>query len=254
MGGLLLIVLAVAAVVERQRKAETAAAAPAAAAPAPASAPTDATAEQLKGVRAEVDGLAKQLKDLQARLDALPKPEPAPDFKPIQGKLDDLAKAVESVGPLPEKVGKLDERLGGLDEGLKAVRGEVADLKGEVAKAAARPSAEVAGGGGGTSAAADDAALTQGADLFKAGRYKEAGETFRKLAAGEPKDARVYYYAALANGAATNDWTGETARLVARGVALEKAGTPKASEIDTAFAGVPARMKDWLDYYRKSAR
>jgi TolA-binding protein len=262
MGGLFLIVLAASAFFEKPPKPE---AAPATLAAAPATPETSATvpvpgaadAEALKGVKADVDGLAKQLKELLAKFDSLPRTEPAPDLKTVQGKLDELTKAVEPLGPLSEKVGKLDERVGGLDEGLKSVRGAVADLKGEIAKvaetaktdAAPRPAAEIA-------TPADAAAYTQGTDLFKAGKYKESADALKKLAATDPKDARVYYFAALANGAATGEWRGETERLVTKGVELEKAGAPKVSEIDNAFNALPPaaqKMKAWLDYYRKAA-
>jgi TolA-binding protein len=265
MGGLFAAALATAAAYERRQNPKTGAPEPAVAI-APSSAPSAAFAESLTGVRDDIERLSAQLEALQGEVDAIPKSATGADLKPVQARLDELAKAAEVVQPLPEKLGKLDERVGGLDDALKGVRGEVAELKTEVAKAgeaaksaasaprAAAPGASESAPAPAPAADADGTALARGADQFKAGRYREAADAFRKLAASEPQDARVYYYAALANGAATNNWRGETERLVTRGVELERAGTPRASEIDSTFAGLPASMKGWLDTYRRRAR
>lgn len=210
-------------------------------------------AGDLKDVKSQVADLGNRLKALQGKVEALPKSEPAPDLKPIQGKLDELAKSVAAVVSLPEKLGKIDERVGAVDEAMKGVKDETAALAGQVKSlaaaraASAEPEPKPEPNEGAT-------AMTQGRDLFRAGKYKEASEVFKTLEAGNPKDARVYYYAALARGASTSDWGGETVKLVTRGMELEKAGSPKASEIDTAFADMPAQLKPWLDAYRKRAR
>ena len=89
------------------------------------------------------------------------------------------------------------------------------------------------------------------AGLFQSGKYKDAQAIFAKLAAENPTDARVFYYAALANGSANNVWNGETETLVNKGIELEKAGTPKVAEIDAAFADLLPQLKTWLGAYRK---
>ena len=76
---------------------------------------------------------------------------------------------------------------------------------------------------------------------------------FRKLTDEFPKDARVWYYAALSNGLATNQWRGETERLVNQGVEREKAGSPKAPEIDAVMTDLAPASKKWLDFYRQRA-
>jgi hypothetical protein len=232
--------------------APSTAAAPALAAKEAAAEPAPAAAggDELKKL---VEGLAAQVKALEAKVGTLPKPEPAADLKPIQAKLDDLTKSVAPVAALSEKVDKLDERLGALDGAVKSVKDETAALSGEVKKVAAGPKPESEPKAEST-AADTSTTLAQGADLFKAGKYKEAAEVFKKLEAGSPKDARVYYYAALANGLTTGDWKTDTLKIAARGAELEKAGEPRPAEVDAAFSALPATLKPWLAYFRKPAR
>jgi TolA-binding protein len=222
-------------------------------APAPPS-PVESVSKEFKE---RVDGLAAQVKALAGKVEGLPKPEPAPDLKPIQTRVDELAKSVASVGGLAEKVDKFDQRLGGLDDAVKSLKDETAALSSEVKKAteaataapAARPERPA-------EEKADETAtaLGRGADLFKAGKYPEAADAFQKLADANPKDARVYYYAALTHGLTTGDWQNETPRIAAKGAALEKAGSPKSSDVDAAFADLPAKLKPWLAYFRKGTR
>jgi predicted Zn-dependent protease len=217
--------------------------------PAPA-ANNGSLAGEVKELKGQVEGLSSALKALQGKLDDLPKPPPAPDLKTIQGKLDDLAKTVGGVAPLPEKVGKLDERVGAVDDNLKSLKTELTALRDELKKTGetAKPAA--------TTAATDDTAtaMTEGANLFKAGKYKEAGDIFKKLEAGSPKDARVYYYAALTNGLNTRDWQNETLKIAAKGAELEKAGVTKPADVDAAFADLPATLKPWLTFFRAKAK
>ena len=230
---------------------------------APVPAPNDALAGDVKDLKARVATLADRLKGLEEKFAGLPRPEPAPDLKPIQSRLDELAKSVEGLAPLSERVGKVDDRVGQVEGTVKTVRSDVDALKEEVKKAASAPASAPAPAAAASPAPAqagggapdeEPSALARGADLFKAGRYKEASEAFNKLESSDPKDARVYYYAAMARGAATGEWTGETARLVTRGIELERAGSPAADRIDAAFADLPASLKRWLDAYRKRAR
>ena len=267
LGGLMLATLVGGVLASRQtdKAAETAgpptSASPAATPPPPA--PTDATATRVKELQEQFEGMGKQLKDLQAKVEGMPKSESAPDLKPIEMKIDGLTKNVEGLAALPEKLGKLDERFGGIDEALKAVRGDVSGLKEEVKKVgdgvakAESPKPAPAVAAVETRPAATgpiDAAVSRGAEFFKAGKYQEAAAAFKKIEASNPKDARVYYFAALSTGLTTNVWNGETEKLVLKGVELEKAGTPAAIAIDTALTGVPPQLKTWLDAYRARAR
>ena len=97
--------------------------------------------------------------------------------------------------------------------------------------------------------------FAQAVGLFKAGKYKEAGDVLKTTEDNDSKDARVWYLAALSRGMATNDWTADTVKLVNKGVDREKAGTPSTAEIDAAFATLtPAPVKPWFDHFRKSAK
>ena len=99
---------------------------------------------------------------------------------------------------------------------------------------------------------ADSKALSAAADLFRAGKYKEARDAFDKLEISNPDDARVWYYAALSYGFSTKDWTDGAVRLVEKGIAREEAGTPRTAEIDAEFKDLtPPNGKDWLSAYRK---
>jgi hypothetical protein len=177
--------------------------------------------------------MSAQLKALQVKLEALPKPEPVPDLKPIEGKLDDLKKSLAMVGPLTEKVGVLDDSV-------KKVNDEVSGLTTEIKKLAAGPAPAEKG-----------PTFSEGVELFKARKFKEAADLFKKLEATSPDDARVYYYEAFANALATKDWNGaETARLGTKGATLEKAGTTKPDDVNAAFADLPASLKPWLTHFR----
>jgi len=213
----------------------------------------DALTDEVKALQGKVDGLASQARELQGRIEKLP--ASAPDLKPLEDRVDALAKATESVAELPKRVDALENRVAAADKSLKGLRDDVAAIHGDVRKAAAPPRHEpaqreaprpedvnVAGEG-----------LEEGVQLFKGRQYKEANDVFRKLTDEFPRDARVWYYAALSNGMATRQWSGETERLVNRGVEREKAGTPEADRIDAVFADLDPKTKQWLDYYRKRA-
>lgn len=267
LGMLMLAALVTAVFLARQDGNATATPAGASTTPAaapstpPPPSPADLLAGDVKKMESEVASLVTQLKDLQVKVAAIPKPEPAPDLKPIETKLEEFGKTLAGVSGLPEKLAKVDARMGGLDGALKSVSDKVAGLSDAVKKistdaavtprpatstptpAEPRPTADPA-----------TAALATGTDLFKAGNYPQATEVFRKAIDAGTKDARVYYYAALSRGLTTNDWQGETITLATRGSELEKAGTPKAADIDAAFAALPAKVKEWLDFYRHLPR
>ena len=273
MGILMLGSIAAAVVVNKNQQQEATPATPAVAAsptpatetptPAPAAAPapavgaTDAIAGEVKELKGQLDALSGQLKGVVAKVDGLAKPPEPVDLAPVQGKIDDLTKSVGTVAALSDKVSKLDERLGGIDGNIKTVNDKVAALSEEVKKAAEAPKpAPTATATEPVKPEVDQTAksMTEGTDLFKAGKYKEAGEVFKKLEAADVKDARVYYYAALSNGLSTNDWKNETLKTAAKGAELEKAGVTKPAEIDTAFADLPATLKPWLTFFRKAAK
>ena len=223
---------------------------PAPAAPAAGDAPPADTKSQL-------EGLSTQLKGLQAMVEAMPKPEPAPDLAPLQGKVDELLKSVATGVQLSGKVGDLDQKIGGLDATLKALQDEVSGLKAEIKKhETAKPVLAT------PAAAADDPrsasaggspALADGALLFKGGKYQEAEGVFKKVEAANPQDARVFYYEALVKGLTTGDWKNDTLKIAAKGAALEKAGSTKPADVDAAFSDLPANLKPWLAFFRSQS-
>ncbi len=252
------------------RKAETEAAAnaPAPAAPTPSAAlelpQIDALTGEVKSLQGKIDSLAAQTRDLQDRFDKLPQPQSAPDLKPLQAQIDKLAKTVSEVAPLPKQVGDLDGRVAVMDKSLAALRADITALQSDARKPASTPQPEstkdeLAKEETSTPSSEDaninvaGEGLEQGVQLFKGRKYKEASDLFRKLTDEFPKDARVWYYAALSNGLATNQWRGETERLVNQGVEREKAGSPKAPEIDAVMTDLAPAPKKWLDFYRQRA-
>ena len=240
---------------------EAAGPAPAVAAPAPAAAPAAADSkpaeekkseaastpiEDPKTLKGDVDALAKRIDTLQAKLDSMPKVDAAADLKPLEEKVAHLAKVPDLVAPLPKKLDDLDGRIGSIGKELDGLKAEVAALKKAPEPTAATPApADVN---------VSDAAMGQAVDLFKKGKYKDAADAFRKLSQDEGNDARVWYYAALANGLATGKWTGDTTTFVKKGIDREKAGTPSPDKIDAVFTDLTAQTgKDWLAGYRKQA-
>ena len=133
---MLAMLLATAVFVGRQEaKAKAVAAAPAAAAPATAPetpaapAPGDVLASTLKEMRSQVESLPVEIKRLQGMVDGLPKPEPAPDLKPIQDKVDDLTKSVAAAAPLVEKMGKLEGHVSEIGKQIESLEANVLVLK-----------------------------------------------------------------------------------------------------------------------------
>ncbi|MDB5350195.1 MAG: hypothetical protein JWN86_1442 [Planctomycetota bacterium] len=220
------------------------------AAPAPTTPPSPplaATVDDLKGLKGELDSLAK-------KVDAMAKPEPAVDLKPMSDKVDGLAKSIESTAALPKQIEDVAGKLAESEKATAALKTEIGTLKAEITalKDAAKAKPEPGPVPEPAKPAVDAAAMTAALDLFKANKFAEARDAFKKLPAD---DARVLYYTALANGFATATWTGETEQTVLKGVDREKAGSPARADIDAAFAGLTkAQGKEWLDSYRQKAK
>ncbi len=217
------------------------------AAPAPTPTPVAPAAPAITAetVKADLDALAR-------KIDEMPKAEPAPavDLKPIQEQIAALAKSVEPVAALPRSVEDLSAKLAASEKSVEALKAELTTAKDELtARIAAIPAA---GAAPSAAPAVDAAAMTSALDLFKANKFAEALDAFKKLPA---TDARVLYYTALSNGLATKSWTGETERLALQGVEREKAGSPASAEIDAALAGLTEQQgKAWLAFFRAKAK
>jgi TolA-binding protein len=264
LGFAMLVALAIACFTNLEAAKETP---PATTAPAPATAsptpettppaPSDSLADDVKAIKSELDGISGQVKELQAKIEGMPKAASHDVLEKLQAKVDELSKGDEAMS---KKFDDLDGRVGSVDKSLAQVREEVGSLKGDVKKVSETAMASATTESRPDEAAkpadvnVEDQAVSQGADLYEAGKYKEANDTFRKATEAAPNDARVWYFAALSNGMATNQWQGETIRLVSKGVEREKAGTPDSAKIDQMFAKLPAKQKAWLEYYRKTAK
>jgi TolA-binding protein len=233
--------------------------------PAPADAKPEATAAAAPAPD-PVATLTGRVDELSKKVDSLPKPEPAPDLKPIEAKFDALSKrldaaAVPDTKAVEEKAAQAaatasaaQAKLDALAKAVESEKADLAALKDQVKSLAeAKPTpvpAETAAAAPAPAAnAAADADYAKAVDLFKKNQFAPARDAFAKLQQATPNDPRVWYYGALSNGYATNVWNGETERMVLKGRELEKAGGD-ALKINTAFADLPAQTKSWLDAYR----
>jgi peptidoglycan hydrolase CwlO-like protein len=257
--------------------------------PAKPEGPAPATADELKALASKVDALlksvettSKNLGALQAKVDALPKPAPAPDLKPIEtkiaaldGKVTDLAGKTTTPAAPAVDLKPIESKLDGLSKTTSSFSGQIetltsrltaqekslAALKTQLAEkpvaatrsgtsekpatpAASLPSVDV------------EAALAAAIGLYKQNQFGPARDAFVKLQATAPNDARVWYYAALSNGFATNQWAegSDTVRFATKGAELEKAGTPDKAKIDAAMTDLRPDAKGWIDSYRTPAR
>ena len=240
--------------------------------PATEQPPADPVASDLKEIKSQLSTLADQLSGVQGKVEGMPKSGPLPDLKNIQSKMDELtksvtvllplrskvdetAKSVSALLPLTSKVNSLETRVGSFDAALKGLKERVSRLGTEYQSptaTATNPAAVLESPKPTTLAGAP--ALAAGIALFKEGRYQDAGEVFKKLESTSPNDARVSYYRAFIRGLTTNDWQGETLELAAKGASAEKAGMTKPADVDSAFADLPANLKDWLSFFRRQAR
>jgi TolA-binding protein len=244
--------------------------------PAEASAPKSGDAETTKALtRLEdrINSLSGQSKQLESRIESIPKPAPPPDLASLEQKVarvDGLSEQLEALSktlePLRQKIAQDEGKIRELDAKLDELRSESrtsgtrpeASRSGASSRDAASGSTPV-GPTGSPSPRPEpggsvDSALGRGESLFRAGRYEDAYQFFRNLLQSRSDDARIWYYAALSYGLATNDWRGQTEQWVQQGVALEKAGKPQKSAIDSAFAGLTKETgKEWLAFYRNRA-
>jgi len=232
-----------------------------------------ATTKALARLDDRLNSLSDQYKQLQSRIESIPKPAPPPDLAPMEQKVarvDGLSQQVEAIAkalePLPEKLAQDERKIADLSASLGELRKESrtsgarpeASRNREGSRSAASGPATVETAGspspGSEKGGLVDSALERGASHFREGRYQEAYKVFRNLLQSHADDARIWYYAALSYGLATGEWRGQTEQWVQQGVALEKAGKPQKSEIDSAFAGLTKDSgKDWLDFYRRRA-
>ncbi|MDX2038233.1 MAG: hypothetical protein SFX72_16410 [Isosphaeraceae bacterium] len=271
--------------------AVAAAAEPASAKPAEPAAPPPASAEELKSVAGSVDSIGKlvetqaeELAALRKKVDSLPKPPPRVDLTPIEtsiaaieqrltelaakpapapaptpasasdGKVDELAKTVAA---LPAKLDELQKKLAKQDETIASLRARLEEKP--AATAAASPSTRPGMPSlpsGSTPAVDPETEFNAAVALYRQQQWGPARDAFVKLQGTAPDDARVWYYSAVANGYATQQWAegSDTVRYVTRGVERERAGTPDRAKIDAAFTDLTPDARNWLGAYRAVAR
>jgi hypothetical protein len=212
----------------------------------------------------QVAKLADRVDRVQKHLDELPRHEPPPDLSDLQVQVADLTKATQAIAPLRGEVRSVEDRLDDLTGSIHTLESEVrasGSRTGTVKTTSTggerperhRRGEEVAPVDATSARPLAESALEPGATLLNQHKYKEALDSFTKLEQTNPDDARVWYYAALAHGFATKQWTDEgTGRLVEKGIECERAGTPPRAVIDATFSKLTSDTgKDWLAAYRK---
>jgi TolA-binding protein len=212
-------------------------------------------------VQAELGTLGRELARLEGRLNAKTNAPPAPapsaaplDLAPLRTKIDDLVKESQRLAPLPATFQSLRQRVDALDKGLNALHTEVAAIPKQLDASFKALKDAIASRPAPDRVNPADIARDLGVALFREGKYAGARDIFLALVQSFPNDARFWYFAALANGLTSGEWTGESERLVRRGLECEQGGKPKRAEIDAQFSTLTKEQgKDWLEEWRKRA-
>jgi hypothetical protein len=162
--------------------------------------------------------------------------------------LDEVVEANRRLSPLPATFESLRQRVDALDKGLNALRSEVAAVPKQIDASLNALKDAMVSRSAPDQVSPADVARDLCALLFRDAKYAAAREFFLTLVQYHPNDARLWYYAALANGLTSGDWTGESERMVRRGLACEQEGRPKRSDIDAQFSTLTREQgKDWLE-------
>ncbi len=244
---------------------------------------------EMESLRGQLERMKDRQDQIQKQLDSLSSSgtsSAAVDLSSLQHQLDELSKQVHTLPSISQGLASLMARVDLVEKERKPASHEVASTNPRASASASHEKEPATTGSpfattdsGATSPPplseperrdtsapiiqpieGKDDPLSQGADLFKQGKYQDALGIFTQLTKNEPDDARIWYFAALSRGFATRQWTGETLRLVQKGVAREKAGTPSTAEIDAAFRGLSTENvksdngKKWLEFYRQTAK
>jgi TolA-binding protein len=215
----------------------------------------DALTSRIGEVQLELGTLGRELARLEGRLNARTNAPPAPpDLAPLRTRIDDLVKESQRLSPLPATFESLRQRVDALDKGLNALRTDVAAVPKQLDASLNALKDAMVSRSAPDQVSPADIARDLGAALFRAGKYPAAREVFLTLVQNYPNDARLWYFAALANGLTSGDWAGETERMVRRGLECEQGGRPKRSDIDAQFSTLTREQgKDWLEEWRKRA-
>jgi TolA-binding protein len=215
----------------------------------------DALTSRIGEVQLELGTLGRELARLEGRLNARTNAPPAPpDLAPLRTRIDDLVKESQRLSPLPATFESLRQRVDALDKGLNALRTEVAAVPKQLDASLNALKDAMVSRSAPDQVSPADIARDLGAALFREGKYPAAREVFLTLVQNYPNDARLWYFAALANGLTSGDWTGESEGMLRRGLACEQRGRPKRSDIDAQFSTLTKEQgKHWLEEWRKRA-
>lgn len=222
----------------------------------------DALNSRIGVMQSEVATLRRDLAELEGRLNAriraaptaprAPAPPAAPDLAPLESRLDDLVKKSQSLAPLPATFESLRRRVDALDRGLNAVRSEVAAVPKQVDRSLNALKDAIVSRPAPAQTNPAELGRDLGSVLFRGGKYPAAREVFLLLVQNYPNDARLWYFAALANGLTSGNWSGESEVLVRRGLECEQRGSPTRAEIDAQFSTLTKEQgRDWLEEWRK---
>lgn len=216
----------------------------------------EALTSRIGEVRLELGTLGRELARLEDRLNATPKapaaPPTLPDLAPLQKRIDDLVEESQRLSSLPATFQSLRQRVDALDRGVNALHTEIAAVPKQFDDSLNSLKESMAARSASDQVRPADVGRNLGAALFREGKYAAAREVFLDLVQNEPDDARLWYFAALAHGMSSGDWTGEAGRMVRKGMASEQKGSPKRSDIDATFAELTKEQgKQWLDEWRK---
>ena len=221
----------------------------------------DALTSRIGEVQLELGTLGRELARLEDRLNARTNAPPAPlappappDLASLRTRIDDLVKESQRLSPLPATFESLRQRADALEKGLNALRTEVTAAPKRIDASLNALKDAMASRSASDQVSPADIARDLGAVLFYDGKYPAAREVFLTLVQNYPNDARLWYFAALANGLTTGDWTGESERMMRQGLACEHRGSPKRPDIEAQFSTLTSEQgKNWLQEWRKRA-
>jgi hypothetical protein len=212
---------------------------------------------------ADSNTLKKQIIDLMHRVDALaeridrmaqPKDQTPPVLHTLQLKVADLSKELGQVASVPAQVRHLNSRFDVVAQDLKTLRSQMEVIQGGQTSGSKSDLTETPAPRPETKDGIEKQSPTMqlGISLLEHGQYVQAREMFLRLELSIPKDARVWYLAALAEGLTSGRWDGEAQRLAEKGIERERAGTPSTAQIDAALATTtPIRGQKWLASLRQ---
>src|SRR5579864_1207820 len=96
-----------------------------------------ASVDDLKLLKKQLDDLASCVDRLQERFSSIPRPEPPPDLRTMESRIDSLEKDNERTGFLPSRLSALSERVMALERSLPELRTRVETRPGELQKTSA---------------------------------------------------------------------------------------------------------------------